>query len=312
MIGKDADRPLPRRKTLDEQADDLQRWNQRWLEVERLRRVVEEAMPGRSRFTQEIHLFMFIIEAHLGSDWVTANAEFHADEKPGKGAEYLRRDSDLRIPELSQHYLRLRELARRLFAFEDENFYGRLRANLLRRDLEGAAFEADVVQSLLALPVLIDLRGERNVKGDDYDIDVWLRPPHKKWSIEAKTKHDDGPYTRGGLLNTIRGARRQLPANGIGSIFIKVPQAWASNPAFQAEAEEAIESFLRNTSRVHAVVIVWDIYSYDSVNEKSWSWKPARMVYRSPDIDPLVDELLGFYERLWSQPRDYAELIFPF
>ncbi|QCB51789.1 hypothetical protein E5720_17670 [Rhodococcus sp. PAMC28707] len=312
MNDESTDRPLPRNSTSDEQAANMQRWNERCLVIDQLRRDVGEALPNTSRFTQDIHLFMLVIVEHLGDTWVAANAEFHAEEKPGMGAKYLRRDSDPEILTLAQHYLRLRELARRLFAFADEEFYDRLCANVSRRDLEGAAFEADVVQLLLALPVLIDLREERNVKGDDYDIDVWLHIPNVKWSIEVKTKHDDGPYTQNGLLNTIRHARKQLPANGLGSIFFKVPQTWVNEPAYKAEAAGLFESFFRNTSRVHAVVVVWDIYTHDADNEKSWSWKSGRAVYRSPKIDPQLDELLGHYEKLWSQPYDFVDLIFPF
>lgn len=312
MTGDTPDRPPPRRRTPNEQADEMQRWEERCRLIDEVRLYLDENLSDTSQYTRDIAQFKYVIGDHLGASWVAANAEFHAPEKPGKGAKYLRRDSDPEIATLAQHYLRLGELARRLFEFAAEDFYELLCANLSRRDLEGAAFEADVVRTLLGLPMLIDLREERNVIGDDYDIDVWLRLPNTKWSIEVKTKHDAGPYTRTGLLNTIRGARKQLPAGGLGTIFLKLPQAWATDPDYQGEVVKVFDSFFRNTSRVHAVVTVWDIITHDAANEKSWSWKPGRAVYRSPTIDRLLDELLGHYELLWGQPFDLAGPNAPF
>lgn len=306
-------RPLPRRKTPDEQAADFRRLEARCDAIDQLRRQLDKELPNSSRFARDIELFKDVIGQHLGRAWVMANAQFHADEKPGNGAKYLRRDAPLDITTAAQHYLRLHELASRLFEFSDEDFYERMCANLSRRDLEGAAFEADVVRMLVSMPrLLIDLRGERNVKGDDYDIDVWFRVPDLKWSIEVKTKQDEGPYSKNGLLNTIRGARRQLPVGGTGSIFLKLPHAWATDARYQAEAAEVFESFFGSTSRVQAVVTVWDVFTHDPENEKSWDWEPARCVFRSSKIDRMLDELLDHYERLWGQRVDLAAPTAPF
>jgi len=66
-------------------------------------------------------------------------------------------------------------------------------ANLRRRDLEGAAFEADVVRMLCAGPFVVDLRQDRGAKGDDYDTD--LRLHNRVRPIEVKIGAEDVPYS---------------------------------------------------------------------------------------------------------------------
>ncbi|MBP1158616.1 hypothetical protein [Rhodococcus sp. PvR099] len=307
--------PSPRRKTPDEQAVDVIRWEESCALVDRLRGDISEGFPKLSQFTRDLHLFMLVLELHLGDEWVGANADIATssrDVRPGPGGKYLRRSGDLDVPTLAEHYQRLGELARRLFEFRNEDFYETLRDNLMHRDLEGAAFEADVVRWLVRLPVLIDLRRERGTKGDDYDIDLWLRIPDLKLSIEVKTRAEDCPYAKNRLLNTLRQARKQLPKGGMGAIFMKLPTSWSSDPSYLGEVDGVLAGFFRNTTRVHAVVMVWDDFTFSGPAGKSWMWEPGHAVYRSPTIDSVIDEMLGHYERMWAQPVDLAAPRAPF
>jgi hypothetical protein len=146
------------------------------------------------------------------------------------------------------------ELARRLFELGQEPFYERLLANLRRRDLEGAAFEADVVRMLCAGPFVIDLREEHGTKGDDYDIDLWLK--ERVWPIEVKTRAENVRYSDRALAKTIERARAQLPREGIGTIFLKVPAKWLADAAYRRNYADVINDRIQATNRVYSIVLV--------------------------------------------------------
>jgi len=52
------------------------------------------------------------------------------------------------------------------------------------------------------------------------------------------------------ILSTLNTARKQLPANEPGIIFVKVPEVWVRTQDIQTAAEEALGKFFRNTNRV--------------------------------------------------------------
>ena len=53
-----------------------------------------------------------------------------------------------------------------------------------------------------------------------------------RWSIEVKTRADDAPYSDKALART-QTARSQLPADGIGTVFLKVPTPWLGSGTYR-------------------------------------------------------------------------------
>jgi hypothetical protein len=306
--------------TPEEQAARLEAWEAECSKIGRIREDIERLGSDLSDFNKQLTLFEFVIQMHLGKAWVQANVEGKAGTPDGmsqytikSNKNYLRTGPQTDLLPRAEHYVRVRDLARRLFEFAPEKFYNTLVRNLSRRHLDGAAFEAEVVRMLVRLPTIIDLRKESMQKGNDYDIDLLLRAsPRLVWAIEAKTKVEDGEYSDARLIKTLKQARGQLPPDGIGGIFVKAPLKWSENTDFSDRAPEVIKSFFRNTTRVHAIVLVWDVFTFDGPDSKSWNWSSDYAVFRSPSIDSTSDGFLGQIEKIWAQEHDLVAPRAPF
>ncbi|MBX9152255.1 hypothetical protein, partial [Rhodococcus qingshengii] len=287
-------------------------WNHECDRIDSLRAGVEREFPGIPQKRVDLSIASVVIQRYLGKDWVEANIESPTEGKSGratKTSSYLRREPET-LRERREQYIRVMELARRIFELEPEPFAKNLFDNLRRRDLEGAAFEADVIRMLVSLQVVINLREERQVKGDDYDIDLWLKP-EIPWAIEVKTKAEESGYTAKRFLNTLEKARGQLPADGMGGIFMKIPTLWTEDADYAKEHHAKVTNFLTNTSRVHAIVLVWDAWT-DEDRATGWGWSRSHQIFKSPNITPNLDQLLTFYQQNWDNPHDLIAPRAPF
>jgi hypothetical protein len=140
----------------------------------------------------------------------------------------------------------------------------------------------------------------QGVKGLDYDIEVDLGD--RPWAIEAKTREEDQAYAPGRLTSTLKNARAQLPSRGLGTIFVRVPIAWRGDGSFRRLHADEITDFLRTTTRVHAVVLVWDEWRDRAFSGRSW--RRGHRVFLGPRADPTVAQVLEFLDQLWSSPID--------
>ena len=264
-----------------------------------MRADIDAHFPQVSEADRSYFIGTLVIENNLGTDWLQRNVTAAGPRTPA--GSYLRsgpRDS----LEKHEHYLRgTMELARRLFELGQEPFYERFLANLRRRDLEGAAFEADVVRMLCAGLFVIDLREEHGNKGDDYDIDLWLK--ERAWSIEVKTRAENVRYSDRALARTLERARSQLPHEGIGTIFVKVPTGWLADGTYRRNYADVVNDRIRATRRVHSIILVWDKWRKKTFGN-GLDWSRDFRVFRSPLIDPDIAYLLNFYERAWTMEFD--------
>ncbi|HEU4388715.1 MAG TPA: hypothetical protein VFV34_13015 [Blastocatellia bacterium] len=94
-------------------------------------------------------------------------------------------------------------------------------------------------------------------KGGDYDAEVILSDSSKV-NCEMKCKVEDSHLTSSGLLTSLKGARRQLPADEAAVVFIKIPESWLADTNLNVIIAKALEDFFRSTSRVVGVVLRWE------------------------------------------------------
>ena len=91
------------------------------------------------------------------------------------------------------------------------------------------------------------------VKGADYDLVV-----DDVLATEAKAKEGTTVYSKSSLKNTLSTARRQLPQQGPGLVVLRIPDAWGKDRAFVEEAEKVFDGVLRSSSRINAILVLWD------------------------------------------------------
>lgn len=92
----------------------------------------------------------------------------------------------------------------------------------------------------------------------DYDVEIRLSSECQV-NCEMKCKVEETPVSEGAVLNPLKKARNQLPEGTSGLVFLKVPEAWTRQGQKSAQiVSGAISSFLRNTSRIVAVILRWE------------------------------------------------------
>jgi hypothetical protein len=297
-VSNERPRVRPRPVTKYEQVLRTKEWLAACEDIVTIRKDLEETFPEISEANRNYFIGTLVIENNLGTDWTQRHVTGAGPRTPA--GVYLRSGPKDSL-EMHEHYVRTMELARRLFELGQESFYDRLVDNLSQRDLEGAAFEADVVRMLCAGPFVIDLRAERGTKGDDYDIDLWLHD--RVWPIEVKTRAEDVPYSDRALAKTLERARTQLPRGGVGTIFFKVPTHWLAGSLYRRGHADVVQDRIRATTRVQSVILVWDKWTPKTFGA-GFSWSRGVEVFRAASADPDIAYLLKFYEKVWRMRMD--------
>jgi len=135
-------------------------------------------------------------------------------------------------------------------------FSGRLEA-LRDGDVEAGVAEFTVGRFLALCGVDFSFRERTGQKGVAYDVSMRLGEG-SDIPGEAKCKVEGTEYSAGTLANSLSEARRQLPPNGSGIVFLKLLEEWFLGDDTVEALETALAGFLRNTRRVAAVVLMWE------------------------------------------------------
>lgn len=192
-----------------------------------------------------------IIDDHLGPGWFEAHVD--GSESSKQTRDFLDFEGSPAIRLLAAH--RVHELARRLYQLQSFEWFDDVVRRVATRSLSGAAFELDVVFFLHHLIAGVIPIEESGRKGEDYDIRLHvlgLEVP-----IEVKAKDDDTPWHPRTLINTIEEARKQLPADSKGIVFLRIPPWWVGRK-LEEEYSDALADATRQTSRIGAVITVVD------------------------------------------------------
>ena len=192
-----------------------------------------------------------IIDDHLGHGWFQEHVDGSASSDQTHG--YLNFDGPSAVRLLAAH--RVHDLARRLYQLQSFDWFDDVVSRVARRNLSGAAFELDVAFMLHHMVAGVVPKEESGQKGEDYDIQ--LRVLGLDVPVEIKAKDDDTPWHPKTVINTIRGAAKQLPAGSKGIVFLRIPTWWVGR-RLEEEYPEALAEATRQTTRVAAVITVID------------------------------------------------------
>lgn len=90
-------------------------------------------------------------------------------------------------------------------------------------------------------------------RGDDYDLEIICHNQTRCGDTKCKLKSTD--LSSKTIENTLKQSRDQLPSNGPGVFFIKIPQRWMTNEDWQRIVWQGAQNFFsRGTTRVASVV----------------------------------------------------------
>jgi Holliday junction resolvase len=203
-----------------------------------------------------------VILTTLGPDWWKANCTTSSDN-PDAFLFTLDETERGRY----EHQERIIKLGDMLYALRSCDGYQTFVEALKRRDLEAVFFElwvADILAKSGYDVAFVESSGE---KGADYDLTATKNKVSV--TVEAKCRRSKKILNEQTLLNALGNARKQLPHGGPSLIFVFIPVEWTMDKKAEDVITSTINSFLRNTSRVNYVVVVWQQWVQFSIGKAS-------------------------------------------
>jgi len=202
-----------------------------------------------------------VIKEFLGEEWVVKNlasggAGFFALDISDESTSEDRERGSQRAYHLAELMLNLQTV---------EGFDERVR-NLLTGDpsqMESTFAEMQVAAIIDQndLPFRFVVSGP--IRGTSYDIDVFKQG--MQIHVEAKCKLESTDFDNDTVLNSLHQARKQLPKEKPGVIFVKMPQAWVdSGKLIRSDLQEITSRFLRQTTRVVSVIFYVQFVTIES------------------------------------------------
>ena len=119
-------------------------------------------------------------------------------------------------------------------------------------NIEGTLAELDFGRMLFINKVPFLFVILQDVKKLDYDFEI-LYPSGIVACADAKCKIEATTFTENGIRNVLNEARKQLPNERPGIVFVKVPARWLEDPNFVPLSIQCARKFLGGVPRVVAV-----------------------------------------------------------
>jgi hypothetical protein len=119
-------------------------------------------------------------------------------------------------------------------------------------DIEGTYAELDFGRMLYLNQVPFRFVVPQGTTGLDYDVEIEY-PDGVIASADAKCKIEGTEFSENTIRNTLNKARKQLPDDRPGIVFVKVPPAWVSDSDRVTISLNTARDFLRGTRRVVSV-----------------------------------------------------------
>jgi len=223
-----------------------------------LQRVVE-AMPRELRDDDGGRTFALaadVVRHFVGIEWFAANVR-HDAPRPG----FLRLDFTSDQTRAATVF-RLIDLAECLYNLQHipgfDECIDQMRAGAEK--IESTCAELDFARLLYIHDVTFRfVVPAQKIKGDDYDFEILFRDGLAV-AADAKCKFESTAIDVRSIENSLRKARRQLPADRPGIIFVKTPQSWIADIQTANALVQVGSEFLRRTSRVVSVKFyVWHL-----------------------------------------------------
>ena len=248
-----------------------------------------QTMPFSNPSTRAYLLAGIIVRHFLGEAWIETN--IMGEKGP---TEFFRNDwgtSERRDVAIR----RVIEFGEMLFNLQGAPGFEKCRFQL--RDnlgIEGTFAEFEVGKLLQIHGMRFRFVVPQNELGMDYDLEVIMSDGRRAFA-DTKCKIESTSFTASTIEASLKKARRQLPADTPGMIFLKVPETWLKtenewtvNGRSHDIIESAILSFLRNTRRIVSVKVYATIIHLEGTNSLQF--------YQLKEFDNPLAQFAGDWE----------------
>jgi len=234
-----------RPKSMDQMAQEVIR---RRMSFEQLQQGYE-SLPPEARPNGKAESFALasgVLRAFMDADWVERHIV--AD---GRKKGFLSIDeSDWGRQEIS--FFRVMDLAEVIYNLQSVPGFDECITRMRDGDIEGTYAELDFGRMLILNQVPFRFVVPQGTTGTDYDVEI-VYPSGIIACADAKCKIEGTEFSSNTMRNTLNKARKQLPDDRPGIVFIKVPPAWISDIGRVATMVNTAREFLRGTRRVVSV-----------------------------------------------------------
>jgi hypothetical protein len=238
-------------------------------------------------------LALEVIRRFLGVDWIAEHIT------AGKG--FLRNDRSTAVIET----LRMRRivLSEMLYNFQDTKGFHNCLAELRAGQVESAYASMEIGRMLATRAIdramTFEFVTPTGVKRQDFDLAITLGDGTRVCG-ETKCKLEETKITIRTLEDSFSAAKRQLPEDAPGIIFVKYPHAWVADPSFVDRMRALATRFFERSPSIVSI----KFYASQVVEEVHPSGGTAQK------------ELIGFEEHMnpnhhFSQLRDREWQMFP-
>jgi hypothetical protein len=148
--------------------------------------------------------------------------------------------------------LRIIDLAEVIYNLQDVPNFDTCITRMRGGDIEGTAAELDLGRMLYLNKVPFRYVVPQGVKGKDYDADI-LFSGGVVACADAKCALENSDLKAKAISNKLEKARRQLPADQPGIIFVKTPAHWMADTTFLSIVIEQTSAFFAKTERIVSV-----------------------------------------------------------
>jgi hypothetical protein len=218
------------------------------MSFEQLRRGFDSLPPvvRENGQTESLALASGVLRAFMNADWV----EQHVISGGRKKGFLSIDESDPYRREMS--FFRVMDLAEVIYNLQLVPGFDESITRMRDGDIEGTYAELDFGRMLYLNNVPFRFVVPQGTTGFDYDIEVEY-PNGVIASADAKCKIEGTDFSANTIENTLKKARKQLPDDVPGIVFVKVPPRWIADEKCIAATLEVARSFLRTTRRVVSV-----------------------------------------------------------
>jgi hypothetical protein len=190
-------------------------------------------------------LSIAIVKHFLGLDWANKHI-----------SPVIRDAGFLRVipgagPETQKSTFKVVDFAELLWNLETVPGFDLCLERLRHADIESTYAELDLGRMLYCGDVDFRYVKPRQVKGEDYDIEIVL----PDWIVcaDAKCKIESTDFSIETIQNSLAHARKQFPKDRPSVVFVKVPPRWFDDLAMALTLMDVARDFLRRTGRVVSV-----------------------------------------------------------
>jgi hypothetical protein len=196
--------------------------------------------------TESLALASGVLRSFMDADWV----ERHIVSDNRKKGFLSIDESEPDRREIS--FFRVMDLAEVVYNLQSVPGFDECITRMRDGDIEGTYAELDFGRMLHLNQVPFRFVVPQGATGRDYDIEI-MYPDGVIASADAKCKIEGTEFSENTIKNTLNKARKQLPDDMLGIVFVKLPPSWISDGDRVSTSLNTARDFLRGTRRVVSV-----------------------------------------------------------